>query len=97
MSTSRSLTIVGIILLLWNLMGVMAFVMQYGMDLTDLARTDPVTARDFLLNGASRMIRAAEQLEQGAPAAPRPAAIAPAVPRFDVIDYDDLGNLDVAL
>jgi hypothetical protein len=47
MSTSRSLTIVGIILLLWNLMGVMAFVMQYGMDLTDLARTDPVTARAF--------------------------------------------------
>lgn len=47
MSTSRSLTIVGIILLLWNLMGVMAFVLQYGMDLDELARTDPVTARAF--------------------------------------------------
>lgn len=29
----------------------------------DLLMTDPITARDFLLNGASRMIRAAEQLE----------------------------------
>ena len=29
----------------------------------ELLLTDPATARDFLLNGASRMIRAAEQLE----------------------------------
>ncbi|WP_311267481.1 hypothetical protein [Sphingobium sp. WCS2017Hpa-17] len=29
----------------------------------ELLLTDPGTARDFLLNGASRMIRAAEQLE----------------------------------
>ena len=28
-------------------MGVMAFVMQYGMDLDQLARTDPATARAF--------------------------------------------------
>lgn len=62
-----------------------------------LFATDPVAARDFLLNGASRMIRAAEQLEQDATAAPRQATIAPAVRRFDVIDYHDLGNLDVAL
>lgn len=47
MATSRSLTIIGIILLLWNMMGVMAFVMQYGMDLDQLARTDPATARAF--------------------------------------------------
>ena len=42
-----------------------------------LFATDPVTARDYLLNGASRMIRAAEQLEQDAAAAHHPAAIAP--------------------
>ena len=62
-----------------------------------LFATDPVSARDFLLNGASRMIRAAEQLEKVTAPAPRQAVIAPAVSRFDVIDYDDLGNLDVAL
>jgi hypothetical protein len=44
---SRSVTIIGVILLLWNLMGVAAFVMQYGMDLTELAKTDPVGARIF--------------------------------------------------
>lgn len=43
----------------------------------DLLLTDPVTARDFLLNGASRMIRAAEQLEQDAAAAHRTAAARP--------------------
>ncbi|MFD1107396.1 sugar transporter [Sphingobium olei] len=47
MSTSRSVTIIGIVLLLWNLMGVAAWVMQYGMDLTGLAKTDPVGARIF--------------------------------------------------
>jgi hypothetical protein len=41
----------------------------------DLLLTDPVTARDFLLNGASRMIRAAEQLEQDAAATRRPVAV----------------------
>lgn len=40
-----------------------------------LFATDPATARDFLLNGASRMIRAAEQLEQDAAAAHRPASV----------------------
>lgn len=43
----------------------------------DLLLTDPATARDFLLNGASRMIRAAEQLEQDAAATCRPAAVMP--------------------
>ncbi|EQB13261.1 hypothetical protein [Sphingobium lactosutens] len=42
-----------------------------------LFATDPATARDFLLNGASRMIRAAEQLEQDVAAAHRPAAVMP--------------------
>ncbi len=42
-----------------------------------LFATDPVAARDFLLNGASRMIRAAEQLEQDAAPAPRQVAVAP--------------------
>ena len=42
-----------------------------------LFAADPATARDFLLNGASRMIRAAEQLEQDTAAAHRPAAVMP--------------------
>lgn len=33
------------------------------MEAHGLLLTDPVKARDFLINGASRMIRAAEQLE----------------------------------
>jgi hypothetical protein len=47
MSRSRSITIIGVILLLWNLMGVAAFIMQYTMDLGKLAATDPVGARIF--------------------------------------------------
>lgn len=47
MSMSRSVTIIGIVLLLWNLMGVAAWVMQYGMDLSELAKADPVGARIF--------------------------------------------------
>lgn len=47
MSTPRVVLIIGIILLLWNLMGVAAFAMQYGMDLGELAKTDPVGARIF--------------------------------------------------
>lgn len=47
MSTPRSVLIIGIILLLWNLMGVAAFAMQYGMDLGEFAKTDPVGARIF--------------------------------------------------
>ncbi|WP_420144017.1 sugar transporter [Sphingobium sp.] len=47
MSAPRSFTIIAIVLLLWNLMGVMAFVMQYNMDLAVLAETDPAGARIF--------------------------------------------------
>lgn len=47
MAASRSILIFGIILLLWNLMGVAAFVMQYGLDPVELARTDPSTAHAF--------------------------------------------------
>ncbi|GEM_PF-4357199 len=43
----------------------------------ELLLTDPATARDFLLNGASRMIRAAEQLEQDVATTRRPAAVTP--------------------
>ncbi|WP_022682825.1 hypothetical protein [Sphingobium bisphenolivorans] len=47
MIISRSTQLAGIILLLWNLMGVGAFVMQYGTDLQNLAKSDPYTARIF--------------------------------------------------
>jgi hypothetical protein len=47
MFTQRSIVVIGIILLLWNLMGVVAFFMQYHMDLRELAATDPVGARIF--------------------------------------------------
>lgn len=47
MFTQRSIFVIGIILLLWNLMGVAAFFMQYHMDLRELAITDPVGARLF--------------------------------------------------
>lgn len=47
MAQHRSVTVIGIILLLWNLMGIFAFVMQYSMDLDVLAQTDPLTARVF--------------------------------------------------
>lgn len=47
MSTSRSVTIIGVILLLWGLMGVAAFTMQYMMDWAELAKTDPASARAF--------------------------------------------------
>jgi hypothetical protein len=49
MSAPRSMLIIGIILLLWNLMGVMAFVMQYMIDLDQLAKTDPATAQAFAM------------------------------------------------
>ncbi len=49
MATSRSVTIIGIILLLWGLMGIAAFAMQYTMDVNELARTDPAGARAFAL------------------------------------------------
>lgn len=47
MRTPRFFVIIAIILLLWNLMGVAAFIMQYSADLTELAKTDPVTAQAF--------------------------------------------------
>ena len=47
MSTSRSVTIIGVVLLLWGLMGVASFALQYTIDLTELARTDPAGARAF--------------------------------------------------
>jgi hypothetical protein len=47
MAQHRSVTVIGIILLLWNLMGILAFTMQYSMDLDVLAQTDPLTAQAF--------------------------------------------------
>jgi hypothetical protein len=47
MTASRSFTIVAIVLLIWNLIGVAAFTMQYTADLGALSRTDPYTARIF--------------------------------------------------
>ena len=39
--------VVSVVLLIWNLIGIAAYVMQSGADLNALARTDPVTARAF--------------------------------------------------
>jgi len=47
MTVSRSFRAIGMILLLWNLMGVAAFMMQYSADLSQLAKTDPYTAKIF--------------------------------------------------
>lgn len=47
MKSPRFFAVIGILLLLWNLMGVAAFVMQYSADLTVLAQTDPTTAQAF--------------------------------------------------
>lgn len=47
MSAPRSFIVIATLLLLWNLVGVASFIMQYGMDLTELAKTDPVGARIF--------------------------------------------------
>lgn len=47
MKSPRFFVTIGILLLLWNLMGVAAFIMQYTADLTVLARTDPTTAQAF--------------------------------------------------
>ncbi|MEC3949949.1 sugar transporter [Sphingobium sp. HWE2-09] len=47
MRAPRYVTAIAIIILLWNLMGVAAFVMQYQADLAELARTDPSTAKAF--------------------------------------------------
>jgi hypothetical protein len=47
MRAPRYVTAIAIIILLWNLMGVAAFVMQYQADPVELARTDPSTAKAF--------------------------------------------------
>lgn len=36
---------IAIVLLLWNMMGVAAFIMQFTMDYAELTKTDPYTAR----------------------------------------------------
>ncbi len=43
----RGMWIVGVGLLVWNLIGLAAFYMQSTMDLTALAQSDPVTAREL--------------------------------------------------
>ncbi|KEQ52694.1 hypothetical protein [Sphingobium chlorophenolicum] len=47
MTARRSFRTIGILLLLWNLIGVAAFIMQYSADLSQLTKTDPYTARIF--------------------------------------------------
>lgn len=47
MAASRSFTIIALGLLIWNLIGVAAFIMQYTADLGAMARSDPYTARIF--------------------------------------------------
>ncbi|QGP78611.1 sugar transporter [Sphingobium sp. CAP-1] len=47
MPAPRSFILIAILFLLWNLMGLASFMMQYLMDLNELAKTDPYTARIF--------------------------------------------------
>ena len=47
MTATRSFTIIAIVLLVWNLIGVAAFILQYTADLSALAKTDPYTAHIF--------------------------------------------------
>ncbi|ANI78941.1 MULTISPECIES: sugar transporter [Sphingobium] len=47
MSASRSFAIFALGLLIWNLIGVAAFILQYTADLAALAKSDPYTARIF--------------------------------------------------
>jgi len=47
MSSSRNLTIVAVIALLWNLTGIAFFFMQYTADLDALAKIDPYQAKAF--------------------------------------------------
>ena len=47
MSAPRSFILIAIAILLWNLMGIASFVMQYLMDLNALAKTDPGGAKIF--------------------------------------------------
>lgn len=48
MTASRSFAIIAFVLLIWNLIGVAAFITQYSADLSKLAQTDPYTARIFM-------------------------------------------------
>ncbi len=51
---------------------------RHGADMAhSLLQTDPAQAREFLIYGASRMLAAAERLEQGG----QPAVIVPLPPR----------------
>ncbi|HEX7782267.1 MAG TPA: sugar transporter [Sphingobium sp.] len=47
MKVAGSFIVIGIIFLVWNLMGDAAYLMQVTMNLSDLAKTDPYTARIF--------------------------------------------------
>ncbi len=47
MNSPRTIRIVGIILLLWGLMGIAALVMQYTLDPAELAKSDPAAAKAF--------------------------------------------------
>lgn len=47
MTTPGAIRVIGIILLLWGLMGIAAFATQYGLDPAELAKTDPAAARAF--------------------------------------------------
>ncbi len=47
MTAPRAFQLIGILLLLWNLMGIGAFIMQYSADLNQLAKTDPYAAKIF--------------------------------------------------
>lgn len=49
MTTPGAIRIIGIILLLWGLMGIAAFALQYGLDPVELANTDPAAARAFAI------------------------------------------------
>ncbi|MFZ2998376.1 sugar transporter [Sphingobium sp.] len=49
MNATRFVTPIAVILLLWNLIGVAAFAMQYSADLDTLALTDPTTAHAFAM------------------------------------------------
>ncbi|WP_298399366.1 sugar transporter [Sphingobium sp.] len=47
MSAPRSFILIAILFLLWNCMGLASFIMQYLMDLNELAKTDPGGAKIF--------------------------------------------------
>lgn len=47
MKTMKAFHAIGILALLWNLMGDAAYIAQVTMDLGELAKTDPYTARIF--------------------------------------------------